>query len=112
PPPSAYTHMLLLHLSSSCVRSNARLRDTQIRQHIHDMRRAFHSDVRSLDEQRLSYATHPDDTVHVNSMLYALVKVLDKATALARTALEHRRDCSGSDGGRGKGWLSRLWRPS
>ncbi|GLI70496.1 hypothetical protein VaNZ11_015402, partial [Volvox africanus] len=53
----------------------------QIRQHIHDMRRAFHADVRSLDEQRLSYATHPDDTVHVNSMLYALVKVLDKATA-------------------------------
>ncbi len=65
------------------------------------MRRAFHADVRSLDEQHVSYATHPDDTVHVNSMLYALVKTLDKATALARTTLEHRRAAQARVGGRG-----------
>lgn len=64
------------------------------------MRRAFHADVSAVDEERLSYETHPDDTVHVNSMLYALVKVLDKATALSRTAVEYR---GGGGGGRGGG---------
>ncbi|GFR43475.1 hypothetical protein Agub_g4559, partial [Astrephomene gubernaculifera] len=66
-------------------------RRLQIRQHIHDMRRAFHASVLALDEQQLPAATHPDDTTHVNATMYALVKVLDKATKTARTALEFRR---------------------
>ncbi|KXZ46178.1 hypothetical protein GPECTOR_46g247 [Gonium pectorale] len=67
-------------------------RRLQMRQSIHDMRRAFHAGIRAVDEQHLPYATHPGDTIRVNAMLYALVKVMDKATAAARTTLEfHRR---------------------
>jgi hypothetical protein len=53
------------------------------------MRRSFHSAVRSMVDgsQHLAAATHPDDTVRFHAFMFALVQVLDKATATARTAL-------------------------
>ncbi|KXZ41642.1 hypothetical protein GPECTOR_345g92 [Gonium pectorale] len=67
-----------------CDLNRARLR---VRRRLRIMRHAFHSCVLALDEQHLSYATHPDDAVRVNATLFALVKVLDRVTATARAVL-------------------------
>ncbi|PNW75159.1 hypothetical protein CHLRE_12g515301v5 [Chlamydomonas reinhardtii] len=64
----------------------------QVRRRLRGMRRAFHAAVLALDEQRLPYATHPDDAVRVNAMLFALVQVLDRSTAAARCLAYARRE--------------------
>ncbi len=61
------------------------------------MRHALHAGVRSLPPSAAASVAHPDDTVRVNATLFALVGVLDRATATARAVAGQR------EGERGRG---------